>query len=345
MNKKLPLKSVSAAKKEKAQLKPSYYILLMAYVLVSVFTPDFRTFDSNSTKFLAINILNLLSLFFFFTDTEYLKRDELQKGFFRNFIGIAYTLFLLFSLLSFFSAINLTESLINIVKIFTVFTSTYVLYVIFSKNKAYLQHLAVALVILLLIDCITVYYGIIGYISGKINLDSIDDIISVYSNKNIFASALFVKLAAAIWLMYFSNNWQKKLGYISVFSAMLATLFLSARAFYIGLALLVVMLAFYALLMYIIFKKRKPLYIFLHFIVMLVFSVMIFIFTQHYLYPAKKDIYNTEITSRLSSINSGEISAKLRLLSWQRSFKLIKEHPFTGIGTGNWKIRVLEFEN
>ena len=121
-----------------SDLKISYYIILLGYVVVPVFTPNFYTIDSNGPKTLALAILNLVGFVVFLLEPGFTKRPEMRSGFFRSFIGIAYTLFLALSLLSFFNAINLREAVLNFVRVFTVFASTYILYVIFRSNRNYL---------------------------------------------------------------------------------------------------------------------------------------------------------------------------------------------------------------
>ncbi|MCX6232890.1 MAG: O-antigen ligase family protein [Bacteroidetes bacterium] len=341
--KKQPIKPSPLVKQLKIQLKPSYYILLMAYIFVSVFTPNLGTLDTNGDKFFAISLINLAALIIFIFDSDFKKNFEIRLGFFKNLIGIAYVLFLIFSLFSFINAINRIESLMNIVKIFTIFTSTYVIYVILRSDRRYLLHIAIALVILLLIDCFTVFYGILKYINGKV--DSIYEIKSVYSNKNMFASALFVKLQIAIFLMYFTKGWQKYLGYLAVFCAILSTLFLSTRAFYLGLGLMLIALLLFAIIRYIAIKKKDFFIKLFHYTALLLISVVVFNFTQHYLYPSKKDVWNTDLSNRLSTINSEETSVNHRLVTWKRSFELFKEHPLIGVGTGNWKICIMKYEN
>jgi len=316
---------------------------LIVYVIVSVFTPNFYTLDSSAPKFLAIALVNLFAMLIFFFDKEYKKRDDLKWGFFKGFTGIAYLLFIFFSLLSFFNAINLSESLMNMVKIFTVFTSSYVLYVIFSSNKNYLKYIAISLVILLLIDSLTVFYGVVQFISGK--LPTIAEIKSIYSNKNIFSSALFVKLPVAIWLLYYSHGWEKKLAYFSVFAAILATIFLSTRAFYLGLLLLLIVLIIYALIRYFMSRKKEILIMLARFAVIFTAAVLSYLFIQHYLFPAKKDILSSGIASRVSTITTNEASVNARLTLWKQSAQLIKEAPVLGIGSGNWKLVILKFEN
>ncbi|MEI7898027.1 MAG: O-antigen ligase family protein, partial [bacterium] len=75
-------------------------------------------------------------------------------------------------------------------------------------------------------------------------------------------------------------------------------------------------------------------------------SFAIFAITQTYLYPKNTDkTYNAAVTERLSTISSREISTLLRIDSWKRSAILFKQDPLLGVGIGNWKIRVLKYEN
>ena len=51
--------------------------------------------------------------------------------------------------------------------------------------------------------------------------------------------------------------------------------------------------------------------------------------------------YYVDLITRLKSISHGE---RGRTSAWERSFKMIRENPLLGIGTGNWKVRVLKYE-
>nr|NQU89177.1 O-antigen ligase family protein [Bacteroidota bacterium] len=344
MKNKQSREPIPSKKKVKNTLKPSYYILLMAYALVPVFIQNFDTWDSNGPKFLAIAFLNLISFVIFVNDPQFTRRPEIRSGFFRNLIGLTYTLFLLISLLSFFNAINLTESVLNFSKTLTVYLSAYVLFVIFKSNRGYLLHLTVALTILLLFDCLTVFYNMILYISRDVS--SIMDIKSVYSHKNILASALFVKIPFALYLMFFSSGWQRRLGYFAGLSAILATLLLSTRAFYLGLALLLVALFIYALLRQTVVKKKGYLLSVARWAGLFILAVVLYTMAQQFLFPKNTDtIWNTGIVSRLSSIKADESSTSARLRAWKWSTQLIGENPVLGVGTGNWKIAVLKHEN
>lgn len=344
MKNKKPVKNLPISNKPKSDLKLSYSLLLLGYVLLPVITPNFYTIDTAGPKFLSLCLLNLIGFITLFKDSFYKQKPELWFSFFKNPIGIAYSLLLCITLLSFFNAINLTESLINFTKAATVFASTYVLYIIFKSNRKYLNFLAVAVTLILLVDCVTVFYNILKYIAGDIQ--SIYDIKSVYSNKNILSSALFVKIPAAMFLIFFTKGWTKILGYITVACAALATLLMSTRTFYLGLAVLLLAIIGYTLLRFLAERKAGSLLMIGRWVGLFILAAVLYTVAQKFLYPKKVDYtYNVGIISRISSIKTSETSANMRLGSWNRTIKLIKEYPLLGVGTGNWKVQVLKYEN
>jgi O-antigen ligase len=326
------------------QVNPVYYFLFFSYLLIPTFFPNFYTLDSNGPKFLSIAILNLISFIILCGDSEYGKRFDLQSGFFRNGIGVSYTIFLVISLVSFCNAFNIAESVMNFVKIITVFSAAYMLFVIFARNRDFMLYVALALALLLLLDSLITFYGIANFISGDI--PSIADIKSVYSKKNALAAAIFIKFAASLWLMFFTEGFKKQIGYITVFCALLSTLFLSTRAFYLGIGFLSLILVSFAIVRYIVAKEKKYLILTAHYTGIFMISLVIYTLTQMYLFPKNKDsMYNTNVFSRLSTVDIEVESRGGRPTTWQRSWLLIGQHPLLGVGSGNWKIEVLKYES
>jgi len=233
---------------------------------------------------------------------------------------------------------------LNLIKIFTVFGSAYVLFVIFSSNRGYVLNLAVVLTFLLIFDSLTVFFNMIQYIAREVT--SIMDIRSIYSHKNILASAIFVKIPFALYLMFFANGWRQRVGYAAGLSAVMAILMLSTRAFYLGFVLLLLALLLFAITRHFVLKKRGTLSKVLRWAGLFILAVLLYSVAQRFLFPRNTDtIWNTGIVSRLSSIRADESSTNARLNSWKRSVRLIREHPVMGVGTGNWKIVVLKYEN
>ena len=149
-----------------------------------------------------------------------------------------------------------------------------------------------------------------------------------------------------MFLAFFASGWQQKLGYGAILSAVLSILLLSTRAFYLGLAMMLVTLLVFALLRYMVMKKKGSLVTIARWAGLFVLAIILYAVAQHFIFPKNTDtIWNTSIISRLSSISPEESSTHARLGSWARTIKLIGEYPVTGVGTGNWKVEVLKYEN
>jgi putative inorganic carbon (hco3(-)) transporter len=317
--------------------------LLLAYALITVITPDLLALDSNGPRFLFLSFLNLLSWSYILASKKLKGESTLYWSFFRNKIGLAYSLFLVVVLISFVRAINMPEAFISFVKYFTVFFAVYIISIILRSDAGYFKMLIRVMVFLLVLDCFSVFYGILQYISERIN--TIYDIKSIYANKNILAAAIFIKIPFALWLTSFENGWLKKLGYFSLFCAILAVLFMSTRAFYLGLIILVITYSSFVLILD-FRNKVVPVYKKLaQFIGIVVIAIFLFNVIQRYFYPKTSDSYNASSAQRLSSISVKDASSVERLLSWKRSAILFKENPLIGVGTGNWKVRILKYEN
>jgi O-antigen ligase len=318
-----------------------FILILLSYIIVTVITPSLGAADRNGPKFLFISLLNLFSFLAILAQREYRDKPNLFFVFFRNKIGMAYTILMGVILLSFVKSINLPESVISFAKYMTVFSSAYIISIIFLSDKRYFRLMGIALVFLLVFDSFTVFYNILLYISGKVT--SISEIKTVYANKNILAAALFVKISFALWLANFEKGWLSKLGYFALFSAELAILFMSARAFYLGLIFLIVIYSICMLFQAKLSKNRSWIRTLVLFLAVFTIAFLSYTVTQKYLFPKNStDIYNTAYTERLSSISQGEDG---RLDSWKRSAILFKQNPLLGVGTGNWKICVLKYEN
>ncbi len=320
-----------------------YSLILLAYGYVTVLTPNLMAFDSNGPKFMTIALLNLVVFVYLFTRKEIKQNKDFSLGFFKSWAGIFYTLLMVVSLLSFIKAINVIESILHFSKIFTIFSAAYLVSVIVRNDKRYLTHLALGMTALLLFDGISVFYNIHKYIKGE--LADIVLIKTVYSNKNILAASIFVKLPFALWLLTFESGWKRQFSVISGLAGLLAILFMSSRAFYIGIFFLTV--AYLAYLSFNYFRNKQRNYLRLIFVYCgaLVSIFIIFTLTQHYLYPKKDSVLSLGISERLATISSNDDSSNKRLNAWKRSFHIIKKEPILGCGLGNWKVATLKEEN
>jgi putative inorganic carbon (hco3(-)) transporter len=323
-------------------LKLIHIVLLIAYGFVTVLTPNLNTLDSNGPKFLTMALLNLLTFAYLFSLKEKKAPPALFSSFFINAIGAVYTLLMVISLFSFINAFNKIEAVLHFAKIFTTFSAAFLVSNLVLSEKRGILYLAVAMSLLLIFDSLTVYSEIGKYIQGKIQF--IGNIKSVYSNKNILAASIFVKIPFALWLFISGPKWRRIFGGASMFLAMIAIFFMSSRAFYIGSLMLTLVLSVYFFIKYYQDLNKIHLKTLGMFLGMVAISYLIFSVTQSYLYPRSKDAMGVSVGERMASITK-ESEEGLRLNGWKRSWHVFKEHPLLGVGLGNWKIATLKEEN
>lgn len=319
-------------------------VVVLAYILIPTYTPNLTTFDTNAPKFLALSLMNLVGFITLFTQRNIRRQPGAMALFFKTGPGIAYAGFLAASLLSFFNALNLTESLFQFTKVFTVFSATYILSVILMHDPRYLTWIVLVFTGMLIYDSITVFYHIHEFIQGKIK--SVLDIKTIYSNKNILASAIFVKLPFALWLMLFSKKWLKALGWIGLVVGVAAVFFMATRAFYLGLIVLSVVVLAYLLIVYLRGKQKKYLWMAGAYVLALGISYLAFSGTRELLYPKNKESrYTQGVGEQLATIGTFEGSSSKRINAWKWSWHMLKEKPLFGVGSGNWKVVELKYEN
>lgn len=319
-------------------------VLITAYIFIPTFTPNLMAFDTNAPKFLALALVNLIAFITLMFHVKTKQNPGYYRIFFNTWVGLVYTGFLIASLLSFFNAINGIEWLKQITKIFTVFSAVYILSVILSQDNRFFRWIVIVFSLLLIFDAVSVFYYIAQFSQGKI--ESIGDIKSVYSNKNILASALFVKVPFALWLLLYGSRNTRILGWIGLATGFTAILFMATRAFYLGLIILTLVFTVYMLLMYL--RKRHNTYLWKggSYLVAIVLAYLAFTIVQQNFYPKESRGRHTQrIEQQLATVKTVDPSARARFNGWEWSWQLIKEKPLLGVGSGNWKIVVLKIEN
>lgn len=319
-------------------------LFIMAYLVAPVLVYGFPVLDTNGPKFLVLSVLNML----LFTRLIFVTQDKRPGNFWlewvKNPASLALLLFLFFSFISIVKATNVTESVMTLARTISVVLAVAGLWMLLKRQRTNFNQLIVLLNILLLFDSLSVFYNLFLFISGEIG--SIMDIRSVYSHKNVLSAALFLKLPAAIYLIFFERGKLKWLGYIAAIMAIISILGLSARAFYLGLGIYIITMS---VLLFFRLRNRSDSRMTLRilwWIGLVIAAVVIYSVVQIVLFPKDKDPdWNRDIVSRLATIRPDESSTKARFDSWAWSVKLFAKDPILGVGVGNWKVRVLEYEN
>ena len=339
---KAPIKKIPP--KRDRPINIVFGLVILAFLLIPTFTPNLMAFDTNAPKFVAMALVNLAAFIVLLTDKQIRQQPASLGLFFKTWVGLVYAGFLAASLLSFFNAINLLESLVQFTKVFTVFSAVFILSVILMRDLRYLKWIVIIVTGMLIFDAISVFYYINEFIRGRIN--DIYDIKSIYSNKNILASAIFVKLPFALWLLMFGKKWLKGMGWFGLMTGITAVLFMATRAFYLGLIVLTFVFLVYMLAAYLRKKQKIRLQLAGYYLAALVLAYLVFTGTQQFLYPKSHVSRLTGgVGQQLATIRTVDASAAARLTFWKWSWDLLKEKPLLGVGSGNWKVAVLKYEN
>ncbi len=353
---------------EASMIAPGFIIL--AYIIVVTFTPNWMALDTNATKFMTLSILNLVSFIYLITN-NYIRREPgtLMKFFTTN-VGIVYTGFLVMALLSFTQAINILEAILDFAKIFSVFTAVFILSVLLMRDIRLVRGIIVIMTALLIFDSVSVFYYIGQFIQGEVA--RISDIKTVYSNKNILASSIYVKLPFALSMVMFNRGAARHFGLTALFFGMLATFFMATRTFYLGLILLSIAFLAYTLIHFLRRKEKHYLQLAGFYVASLVLSLAVYSYVQQYHYPGMREArieqrraaraaaaegeevettirrsggrHTQPVTQQLATI-SWETGSTNRTNAWTWSVEIIKQNPLLGIGVGNWKVNILEYEN
>ena len=335
---------VVPAQPENTSIKWLATFLLIAYGYVTVITPNWMAFDSNATKFYTFAILNLVVVALVFFIKEFRERTQVLFGFFTNKMGIAYCLIMVMALLSFSKAINTEEAILHFFKIFTAFSAAWMVSALVIYYKEGIVVLALAMTILLCYDFLVAMDGIKGVIKGTATDLAIK---GSYSNKNILASAMFIKIPFAIWLFYFrKENFLRIIGGIGVTLGTLAIFFMSTRTFYLATILTMVVFIIYGAIDFFILKRRETGVKVLTHVGLVIIAFGVFSFVQNYLYPQEVR-QSTSFGARLAEVaNQENQSNNLRKTAWViTATDMIPNDPLLGVGIGNWKVRFLEYEN
>jgi putative inorganic carbon (hco3(-)) transporter len=129
-----------------------------------------------------------------------------------------------------------------------------------------------------------------------------------------------------------------------LFVAFTAMLLLSARAFYLGIIL--VTAVYLATLLYRYFKEKDNNHVrgAVEYAAVLIAAVVFYSLVQAFIYPRNNDQFNKSIAERITTI-TGETGSSGRVFFWKNSWDLIRDYPLMGVGSGNWKIVELKYEN
>jgi len=269
----------------------------------------------------------------------YNKSGSFDLSILRRRIFPIFIFYLGISALSLLNTINLPEGIFELLKIWLgiIFFGAAALVLASTPNS--ILRLTKAVIIA---SAASAIIGVCQYYGVAFN--SLPGYYVVYGtmvNKNLFASYLFLMLPFSLYgFFFFRNNWDLMGGLASILSLWCIVLGASRAAW-----LAVLVLASGVILIWFFTSRRvnpskkemKQL------ATRATILVVVFLTLVGFSYPhgSESKMEETPLKEKITSAaNVGAGSAQVRLQLWKKTLNMISDHPYLGVGLGNWKINI-----
>ena len=283
-------------------------ILIFLYLAIPYF-PLFGEIDRIASQWFFLSALNIICLPFVYFKAP--NKDFFKIFRFKPFLG--FCAFIIFCLISFIDSINLIESSVEFFRHASVLIAiiNFSLLLNFSsKNRHYL------FVAVIFFCCIEVLGLILQYGQGL-------ELIGFTGNKNIASASMIIKSNFLLYLIIRYNN-----TFIKVFVAFLLALIYFV-VFMIGSKAGTVSLVLTGLILVISIVYDRKLFKFSWVpLISLIFSSLISLQINDNVYEA--------VNNTINYVNDSGSTDRIRY--YAQAFDSFLNHPFNGVGIGNWKI-------
>lgn len=315
-------------------------IFLLAYLFVDL-VPLWGSVDIIGPQWLYIGLLNLGVL-------NYLRDNDgatvLQKGI-HSPVSLFYIIYCFFGAISILFAFNIIEGLVTYARTVITITAFFNCLLLLRRSMDIFPLLAQVISWLLLGECLLaliVFYTdlpAVGLDQAIVNMQS------GMGNKNVFAASIIIKFPFLLFTLYSKKNASRFL-FAGITFFVLYTLFLvNSRASYIGLLVQLSLLLLFEITKVIRQKKLVSLlYKIFFFFTPLIAALILSGLTIEKNRGDEKIFYGT-VVERLQSIDiSTEYGTGSRKHIFQSTLDIIRRHPLTGVGYGNWKLASIPYE-
>jgi len=257
-----------------------------------------------------------------------------------NAVFLAYFSLIIVSGISLFYSTNFADGLFEWFKLILSFTFLLLVVVYFQNSERFFTQLSkMVSVFSLAISIIGIYQFV--QLTGKAELShsTVYNISATFAHKNLFSQILLFSLPFSIYAALTFKSTFRVIGVLAACLALCNITVSLSRGVWIASATAMVATAILALV--IEHKKRTSILPFRVRLfwpaLILVLAVSVSILLYSYL-----DSFETIQRQVYSIVDAEHTSTKDRLLMWNKSYQLFKEHPLAGHGLGTWKIEILK---
>ncbi len=323
--------------------------LLALYVLVD-FIPRGDSIDFNGPQWLYLSVVNLFAVIYLYNANRGRISEVNQQftGSLAQMPSRMYTIFCILSGLSFFVAFNKNEFVVCYARCIIAFIAFANIATLLTQTRRVLPFLAQIVSLILfynVFQALQIFFndvGELGFDGAVLNMKG------VTGNKNIFASAIVVKIPFTLYCIYEGRKWKRILNLVILLLALYAIALANARSSYVGI--IFELLVFIAFCVYEFLNHqdaRKMLQNVSLFLIPIVLALMLSQLTvetqRRNLAEGQQSNFGT-VGERISNIGFSDQGSSNRVSIWAVGMDLFKHYPLTGRGFGNWKITSQEFD-
>ncbi len=243
--------------------------------------------------------------------------------------------YLLLSALSLLKAVNLPEGIFDLTKVvlFFILLITATLLLDFKKSNIIIvcKAVTVSAIIIASIGLIQYFFNKLYFIPGA------NVVYSTFTNRNLFASILFLSLPFSLWCFYALPRKWSILSLISICFAFFVFTVVKTRSVWTAN-----IFSFLVILLLILLSRRShqlKKFIFCRKTILLILLLIILIGSA-VLLPAPSQIKQSPV-GRKDVTSTGTLDIRLR--AWEKTIPMIREHFWLGVGIGNWKIMLPKY--
>ena len=220
--------------------------LLALYVLVD-FIPRGDSIDFNGPQWLYLSVVNLFAVIYLYNANRGRINEVNQQftGSLAQMPSRMYTIFCILSGLSFFVAFNKNEFVVCYARCIIAFIAFANTATLITQTRRVLPFLAQIVSLILfynVFQALQIFFndvGELGFDGAVLNMKG------VTGNKNIFASAIVVKIPFTLYCIYEGRKWKRILNLVILLLALYAIALANARSSYVGIIFeLLVFIAF-----------------------------------------------------------------------------------------------------
>ena len=292
-------------------------------------------------QWLYLSIVNVFFLFYFIVKNAKNLSITIKSSFIGNYQLILYLIFFISSIVSIFYSLNQSVAIIAVSKIGIILCSLFLLSQIKLDKEKFLLFVSSLFTVFLLIEIsssLYPYFEIIQTTEYKVSMSQ-TYLKGFAGNKNITSASIAFKIPFAYLLLNKSKNLIVKSSLLLLIAfGFFNLIVLSSRAILVSYSTVLIFLIITLLIVYA--NKSRFIDIIKQVSVFILPIIIAFIF-----FKTNNTDQNLNVTSRVSTISTSDVSATTRLRYYTKGLEYFIENPIAGAGIGNFQLISIKLDS